>query len=591
MLASLLWIFVLGLKAGDSLRRAHQGSRAYAGDDIAEHEDDRESEVLRGGARQLWGMLVADRQELSSSSSPPKASDHLVKNLPGLKEDLTSYAGLLPGDAKSGGKIFYWMVECSHNPEKAPLMIWLNGGPGCSSMDGLFLELGPFRIKGDSLDINPYSWHNVANIVFVDQPVGTGFSFTQSKSGYAKSDTMVNEHFYTFLQNFLKVHDKFMVNTQKTRPIYFAGESHAGHYIPNMISHILAKNGETSMKIDVQGAALGDPWMDPKNQYDATELAHSLSIISHGQMNYLIDQRAKCQKQLRDGRLSSTTCYRLLDDIIEASTTQGKPKVLMYDARKYVHSTNEFPPGKREVERYMNKAEVKRAIHVDESPQRFVECADPPFDALSHQDGKGAMGELATALNTGIRVLVYSGQYDLICNHVGTETALRELKWDGQEQWKQARPGAWFAIANTNGQPAGYVRTYRNLQSVVVKDAGHMVPMDQPAIALEMIKKFVDGKDLSSQHSKIPVMEGPPALACEENGEVVKPRSLDVPPLLRETDLLAGISDGASLLALGSSPFAIAVLICFGITFLVLFWRASRARNGSTKFKKEANNV
>ena len=141
----------------------------------------------------------------------------------------------------------------------------------------------------------------------------------------------------------------------------------------------------------------------------------------------------------------------------------------------------------------MNRGDVRRALHVEESTQRFKECADPPFDALSHQDGKGATEELAYVLEAGIRVLVYSGQYDLICNHLGTETALRELQWSGKDTWGKAHPGVW----QVKHQPAGYSRQYRNLQFLVVLNSGHMVPMDQPEIALEMFKTFLGNREFS----------------------------------------------------------------------------------------------
>ena len=246
-------------------------------------------------------------------------------------------------------------MEKPTNPENAPLVIWLNGGPGCSSMDGLFLELGPFRLDGkdkSEIKMNPSSWHTQANMLFIDQPVGTGLSYTRGKAGYAGSDEVINEHFYEFIQNFFKVHTQYVLPDGEgtTRHVYFAGESHAGHYIPNMVKHLLEKNeAGAGIKVDVQGAALGNPWMDPKNQYDASELAHSLAIISSGQLNYLNQQKAQCQKELRTGKYNHKVCFGLLDDVIGASSAGGLPKMLMHDARKYVHSTRDFPPGKEGV--------------------------------------------------------------------------------------------------------------------------------------------------------------------------------------------------------------------------------------------------
>ncbi|MFN9980167.1 MAG: S10 family serine carboxypeptidase-like protein, partial [bacterium] len=159
--------------------------------------------------------------------------------------------------------------------EDIPLLIWLNGGPGCSSMDGLFLENGPFRflMPGQSyehyqgtqqqdtsqcrIEINPFSWHKApAYTLYIDQPVGTGLSFSK-KSNWAKNDLEVNVDFYAFLQNFLLLHkDKFVqespiyANKQGSdegdlslyrmkRPLFFSGESHAGHYIPSMVDYII----------------------------------------------------------------------------------------------------------------------------------------------------------------------------------------------------------------------------------------------------------------------------------------------------------------------------------------------------------------
>jgi carboxypeptidase C (cathepsin A) len=159
------------------------------------------------------------------------AEDHRVTSLPGLlaSANLVQYAGHLTVDETRSSNLFYWLFERPNDALSAPLVIWLNGGPGCSSMDGLFLELGPLRLDGEKLDtikINPYSWHNVANMMFVDQPVGTGLSYTVAKDGYATNDDMINDHFYKFLQTFFKLHDRYTTTkggSKVTRSFFLTG--------------------------------------------------------------------------------------------------------------------------------------------------------------------------------------------------------------------------------------------------------------------------------------------------------------------------------------------------------------------------------
>ncbi|CAM9862355.1 unnamed protein product, partial [Discosporangium mesarthrocarpum] len=185
-------------------------------------------------------------------------SDHEVESLPGLPEGAFStrhYAGHIPvRDAESF--TFYWLFESAGQPDSDPIVIWLNGGPGCSSMDGLWLENGPFRLDGQHhITVNPYRhdipvlWHKKSNLLYVDQPLGTGLSFTTNKD-YADNDLEVNDLFYEFLLKFMGLHPSFRSRVgseealYRSRPIFFAGESHAGHYIPSMVAHVLRKNKE-----------------------------------------------------------------------------------------------------------------------------------------------------------------------------------------------------------------------------------------------------------------------------------------------------------------------------------------------------------
>lgn len=343
-------------------------------------------------------------------------------------------------------------------------------------LSGLFIELGPFRLDGLNLDeikINPSSWHYAANLLFIDQPVGTGMSYTL-ENGYAGSDDAINAHFYNFLVEFFKLHDRYtsiVGGRRVSREFFMSGESHAGHYIPSMAAHIQKLNDVllatapsiTDVVIDIKGIALGNPWTDPYNQYDVSEFAHGMGLISQGQKNTLKEISRDCRNNLKLGKFNQKACFSLLDDVIDSTTLSGSHKVLMYDARRFVHSTSMFPPGHEALERYLNRPDVKSSIHATSSPNKYVECADPPFFALSHQDGKGVTQELIDVLDRGMRMLLYSGQFDIICNHLGSEKMLRALPWFGRNEWLKAQPGIWLV----DKQPAGFIKSYKNLQSLL----------------------------------------------------------------------------------------------------------------------------
>ena len=438
------------------------------------------------------------------------ADTHRVENLPGLSgaaKDICQYAGHLNLKDPRAGALFYWLFEAPGELARtAPLLIWLNGGPGCSSMDGLFLELGPFKIHDGQIELNKFSWHNRANLLIIDQPVGTGLSFSKGK--YASNDRDVNMMFYEAMVEFFRIHPSFVHPSEDgsgpgiTRPIFISGESHAGHYIPSMVSFVSSqKSSNNFVKMDIRGIAIGNGWIDPYNQYDVSEFAHAHGFITKDQKNELKVRERQCQSLLQKKQYKDKSCFSLLDDVIDSTGGNRKYAMAsMYDVRMFSKTRN-FPPGKQAVEAYLNRKDVREALHVSPQAKRFAECTDPPYYALAHQDGLGVVKELQEILDAGISVLMFSGQFDMIVNHLGTEKMLSQLKWSGSNRWATARNMVW----SPNGQiPAGYVKGYKNLQFLVVLDAGHMVPMSKPSEALDMITRFLEGKTFGDASTKVP---------------------------------------------------------------------------------------
>lgn len=236
-------------------------------------------------ARELFSKTAERDTKQVDVKIPDSPNGHLVTSLPLLDPNSFTtkhWAGHLPASGSKTKYFFYWLFAPDQTDSSAqkiddkdiPLLIWLNGGPACSSMDGLFIENGPFRFSMDPstkeyrLVPDEHSWHKLpAYTLYIDQPVGTGLSFTTAR-GYPSNDAELNKDFYYFLQEFLKFHsDKFVTQVKGVqtlnRKLFFSGESYAGHYNVIYTNHILKQNQalkDGQISIPVGGAAIGNGW-------------------------------------------------------------------------------------------------------------------------------------------------------------------------------------------------------------------------------------------------------------------------------------------------------------------------------------------
>ncbi|GFV17667.1 serine carboxypeptidase ctsa-4.1 [Trichonephila clavipes] len=174
-------------------------------------------------------------------------STHLdeVKDLPGLDFPLNykHYSGYL--NASNNKYFHYWFFESQRSPSEDPLLLWMNGGPGCSSLDGLFTELGPLHVTDDGKKLfnNPYAWNRVANVIFLETPAGVGFSYSDNEK-YATDDDTVSRDNYEALLHFFEKFPQF-----KKNEFYVTGESYGGIYVPTLSVQILKGPANINFKV------------------------------------------------------------------------------------------------------------------------------------------------------------------------------------------------------------------------------------------------------------------------------------------------------------------------------------------------------
>ncbi|KAG4906287.1 hypothetical protein JHK84_054797 [Glycine max] len=209
------------------------------------------------------------------------------------KEAFPAKHGYLPISPTSTSSIFYAFYEAQNSTlplSQATLLIWLQGGPGCSSMIGNLYELGPWRVT-ESLTIqpNPGTWNRIFGLLFLDSPIGTGFSVASTPQEIPKDQNTVAKHLFAATTSFLQLDPVF-----KNSPIYITGESYAGKYVPAIGYYILEKNAnlKVSERVNLAGVAIGDGLTDPETQVATHALnAYYVGLINERQKHELTQMR------------------------------------------------------------------------------------------------------------------------------------------------------------------------------------------------------------------------------------------------------------------------------------------------------------
>ncbi|KAI0842576.1 alpha/beta-hydrolase [Hypoxylon sp. FL0890] len=455
------------------------------------------------------GTLLGLACWISIATAELTASDYFVHSLPGAPESnlIKMHAGHIEITPEHNGNLFFWHFQNQHIANRQRTVIWLNGGPGCSSEDGALMEIGPYRLKDENtLVYNNGSWNEFANLLFVDNPVGTGFSYADTNSYVHELDEMANQ-FVTFLEKWYKLFPEY-----EHDDIYIAGESYAGQHIPYIAKAILARNKlpQTQTAWNLKGLLIGNGWVSPPEQYEAyLTFAYEKGIVAKGSDTAvkLEAQYRVCRKDLATSgnHVDNTACERVLQEILRLTQTKNSKGenecINMYDVRLkdvYPSCGMNWPPDLESVTPYLRKPNVVNALHINPNKVTgWTECNGAVGNAFNVQASKPAVDYLPDILKE-VNVLLFSGAEDLICNHLGTEAFISNMQWNGGKGFELS-PGNWAPRRDWTfeGEAAGFWQEARNLTYVLFYNSSHMVPFDYPRRTRDMLDRFM-GVDISS---------------------------------------------------------------------------------------------
>lgn len=396
----------------------------------------------------------------------------------------TQFAGYLPvrntdctsnNCAQEQKKIFFWFVASQGNPEKDPIILWLNGGPGASSFYGFFSGNGPYLINSDdNLEINPFSWNKNANYMIMDQPVGVGFSYIENKI-QIKNEAEAIDNLYFALKAFFKRYPNLIQNS-----LYLSGESYAGKYLPELAKKIITE--KKANRINLKGIFVGDAWVNPLVQQSSdADYAYSHGLIDEKTKNHLNVLYKQCAYEIKkhypSSRKANKVCMKIQDMIREVSGGID------------LHNIQKKSEDYHRISNYLNRKDVRHVLHIDDRIEKFNLSSKKVENELEVGVQDSVANLYAYLLNTQLRILIYNGIEDgTDCNFMGTEKWLSQLNWDKKSEFLAAPTIVWKMGDN---DVAGFIKSASNLTYVKVRGAGHMAASDQPQRLLFLLNQFI----------------------------------------------------------------------------------------------------
>lgn len=402
-------------------------------------------------------------------------------NLPEFK-DVISYSGYLTVDKQYNSNIFFWYFPSQSDYKKDPVVLWLQGGPGATSLIGLFAENGPFKPqRRHGIKLRKYSWTHSHSMIYIDNPVGAGYSFTNN--GYSQNETSVGTNLYAALLQFFQLFPELQENE-----FFVTGESYGGKYVP-AISYTIHKNNPIAkQKINLKGLAIGNGLCDPIHQLKYGDYLYQLGLIDRNTQKMIQDIESKGVELIKNEKWLEA--FKIFDALVNGdlnNRTSVFKNCTGFD--NYFNYLISHDPD-TEIERmgkYIQSTEIRRSIHVGNNTFNG-EATIVELNLLS--DIMQSVAPWITELLSHYRVLIYNGQLDIIVAYPLTSNFLQNLQFDGADQYKSAQRHIW----NVRDDIAGYVKQAGNLTEILVRNAGHMVPGDQPLWAYDLITRFTRNK-------------------------------------------------------------------------------------------------
>ena len=386
---------------------------------------------------------------------------------------------------RPGASMFYWFYRTTHPDgyRNRPIVLWLQGGPGVPGTGlGNFLMFGPLD---EQLRPRNSTWIQTANVLFVDSPVGVGFSIAQENSLVSTVEEISND-LIIVLKTFLGEHLYFQTNS-----LFIFGQSYGGKIAAALACYLHKAIQNKEIECKLKGVAIGNGFVSPMDFVETWPLLlYHMSFIDDVQFSSLSQTASEIYPDKKGGRLNfSLKVFWKVMSYIDAFV----PDLNFYDISVPLSSILGIYD--KDINDLMNIV-IRQKIGIIPKDVQWKIFSYSVHETV--QEGGDFISPVWHLLDeilktSDIDVVVYSGQFDLMCSTAGALRWMNRLTWDGKRKFDETNR---ITLVNPSTKiPEMFVKSSGHLKMYWVLNAGHVVPADVPDVALRLLNRILDGVD------------------------------------------------------------------------------------------------
>lgn len=418
--------------------------------------------------RNLAKEVVSFDEQVSFQPAEDSSSSRKKASVRPFAGDVRSYSGFLSVDPKYNAKLFYWFFEKQTDSTNAPILLWLHGEIGRSSMLSVLEENGPYVLVKDKVALREQSWTKEFNVLYIDSTVATGYSTCNSTEAYPRTTQQAAAYLYKALKEFFNIFDNY-----KSSQVWLGGEYYATKIVISLADLIRKENPTSKTKIELQKVCLGAGYIDPPNQQRRAEFLYQVGVVDPAGKAEVINLEDAAYNALRERKYSKAKSHT--NAVVRKIKKAGYMPPI--DAAEPKYDLSSF----KATVKFFQSTNVRQDLHAGDA--KFQDKPRPVLKYINADLHKSSSEELTQVLQK-YSVVMYTGQYDMVVPTSQYDQVIENLSWQYAYDFTELSRVNWYI----NGKLVGYYKWYKNLCQVMVRQANHYVARSQPFITLKALR-------------------------------------------------------------------------------------------------------